>query len=67
MAHIFVDGNKRTAFYICRILLRTNGYGFRPPQDEAVDLFVKMADDKNTGITEQHVAGWIRKYAKPNP
>jgi len=26
-----------------------------------------VADDKNTGITAQHVADWIRKYATPAP
>jgi len=26
-----------------------------------------VADDKNTGITAQHVVDWIRKYATPAP
>jgi len=26
-----------------------------------------VADDKNTGITAQHVADWIRKYATSAP
>jgi len=65
-AHAFVDGNKRTAFYACGIFLTRNGYAFDAADwAEAADFFAQVADDKNTGITEQHVADWIRRRTKP--
>jgi death-on-curing protein len=64
-AHAFVDGNKRTAFYVCRVFLMDNGYTFDPPTMEAYRFLLKVADDKNERITEADVAAWIRKYAKP--
>jgi death-on-curing protein len=64
-AHAFVDGNKRTAFITCYVFLGRNGFDFNPPTDEAVELFVKAADDKHSGIGEHEVADWIRRHARP--
>ena len=65
-AHAFGDGNKRTAFYTCGIFLNRNGYSFdAPPWAEAVEFFSRVADDKNTGITVQDVADWIRQRTAP--
>lgn len=65
-AHAFGDGNKRTAFYTCGIFLTRNGYSFDASAwAEAADFFAQVADDKNTGVTVQDVADWIRQRAKP--
>jgi death-on-curing protein len=64
-AHAFNDGNKRTAFSVCAVFLMDNGYAFEPPPDEAVEMFVNIADDEHTGIGEQEVADGTRRYARP--
>ncbi len=61
--HVFVDGNQRTAFYVCRIFLTANGHAFDPPTDEAVNFFAWVADNKNTRITGYDVADWLCKYS----
>jgi death-on-curing protein len=64
-AHAFIDGNKRTAFIACYIFLGRNGYDFDPPTEEAVEIFVKAADDQHSGIGEREVASWIGRHARP--
>jgi death-on-curing protein len=66
-AHAFAHGNKRTALYVCRVFLMDNGYSFDPPMTDAYQFLLKVADNKNTAITEADVAAWIRDYAKPKP
>lgn len=65
-AHAFNDGNKRTAFYVCRIFLMENGYTFDPPTEETVEFLTQVADDRNTGITDAHVAEWLCRFAIKN-
>lgn len=56
--HIFVDGNKRTAFVSLSRFLFINGKGITATNDEVVVLMVGIAD-KHTDVTE--LAQWLEK------
>lgn len=45
-AHAFVDGNKRTAFFACVLLLRINGWHFVTEPDEGVSLIEGFASNE---------------------
>ncbi len=41
--HPFVDGNKRTAFTVCRLFLKLNGLDLNANQTEKYKIFMKLA------------------------
>ena len=55
-AHAVVDGNKRTAFVTALSFLRLNGYSFRPPPVEGVELMEDLASGK---VSEAEFANWL--------
>lgn len=55
--HPFVDGNKRTAFVVCRLFLKLNGVDLTASQPEKYDTFLKLASG---ALTENQLAEWIR-------
>lgn len=57
--HPFIDGNKRTAFVICRLFLKLNGTDLTASQEEKYDVFLKLAAGK---ISEQDLGNWIRRF-----
>ncbi len=59
--HIFVDGNKRTAFVSLSRFLHINGKLITATNDEVVVLMVGIAN-KHMDITE--LAQWIEKNTK---
>lgn len=59
--HPFVDGNKRTAYAICRVFLLLNGFDIFGDRVERYQTFWRLAQG---GITEDELAAWIRARIK---
>jgi death-on-curing protein len=57
--HPFVDGNKRTAYVVCRTFLRLNGRDLDASQEEKYLSFLRLAEGR---LTEQALAAWIREH-----
>jgi death on curing protein len=57
--HPFVDGNKRTAYVVCRTFLKLNGQDFDAPSEEKYLTFLRLAEGR---LTEEQLASWIRDY-----
>src|SRR6185295_10123280 len=57
--HPFVDGNKRTAYVVCRTFLRLNGQDLNASQEEKYLTFLHLAEGR---LTEQELAAWIRQH-----
>ncbi len=55
--HPFVDGNKRTAYVICRTFLKLNGRDIDASDIEKYQAFIGAADGT---LSEEQLAGWIR-------
>jgi death-on-curing protein len=55
--HPFVDGNKRTAFVVCRTFLRLNGQDVDATESEKYLEFIGPAEGT---IGEEELAEWIR-------
>lgn len=56
--HPFVDGNKRTAFVVCRTFLLLNGRDFEATREDKVATFIQLAAGS---IDEEALADWIRE------
>ncbi len=56
--HAFVDGNKRTAFVVCRLFLRLNGFDVRASQEEKYLTFLHLAAGS---LSETELAQWLRE------
>lgn len=59
--HPFVDGNKRTAFVVCLLFLRLNGYQVKASQDDKYETFLSLAEGR---LTEQQLATWLQDHAQ---
>ena len=57
--HPFIDGNKRTAFVVCRLFLKLNGASLTASQEEKYNIFLKLAAGD---LSEQELANWITRY-----
>ncbi len=55
--HVFVDGNKRTAFMTMTAFLRKSDVRFTPDQAHATAMFMALAAGE---ISEESLARWIR-------
>jgi death-on-curing protein len=58
--HPFVDGNKRTAFVVCRVFLILNGVDLRASQEDKYLTFLGAADGS---VSEKELADWIRSHS----
>ena len=58
--HPFVDGNKRTAYVICRTFLKLNGTDIEAAEAEKYVTFIAVADGS---MSEEALAKWIRAHA----
>lgn len=56
--HPFVDGNKRTAYVVCRTFLLLNGRDLSATSEEKYLTFLKLAEG---ALSESELAGWIRE------
>ncbi len=57
--HPFVDGNKRTAFVVCRLFLKLNGTDLTATQEDKYNIFLKLAAGD---LSEQELADWITRF-----
>ena len=60
MNHPFVDGNKRTAYVVCRTFLAINGRELVATQEEKYLTFLQLAEGR---LLEEGLADWIRRHA----
>ena len=57
--HPFVDGNKRTAWVLCRLLLKLNGCDLVADQADKSDAMLRLAAGE---CSETEFADWLRKH-----
>ena len=57
--HPFLDGNKRTAYVVCRTFLKLNDSDIEASREEKYLTFLKLA--KGT-LAETELAGWLRDH-----
>ena len=58
--HPFIDGNKRTGFVAAVLFLESNGYQFRAPEEQAVQMTVSLASGQ---ISLDHFALWLKDWS----
>ncbi|MCT3282275.1 type II toxin-antitoxin system death-on-curing family toxin [Lactiplantibacillus pentosus] len=64
--HIFVDGNKRTAFFSGIIFLYANGIQLSYTDDEAVVLILDVTTNPDTDEVMVALAEWLKAHQVPN-
>ncbi|MCT3064933.1 type II toxin-antitoxin system death-on-curing family toxin [Lactiplantibacillus pentosus] len=64
--HIFVDGNKRTAFFSGSIFLYANGIQLSYTDDEAVALILDVTTNPDTDEVMVALAEWLKAHQVPN-
>lgn len=60
--HAFIDGNKRTAFVVCRVFLIYNGLDLIATQEDRYQTFLKLAAGD---ISEAELAAWLTANTRP--
>jgi death-on-curing protein len=63
--HAFVDGNKRMAFALSVVFLRTNGYGLSVSADDAEAFLIGRVIQAKADIRE--IADWLGTHLSANP
>lgn len=58
--HAFVDGNKRTAYVVCRTFLLLNGIDLQATKEVKYLTFLNVADGS---LSETELADWIREHS----
>jgi len=58
--HPFIDGNKRTAYVVCRTFLKLNGMDLETSQENKYATFMELAEGQ---LGEADLAAWIRSIA----
>lgn len=61
--HPFVDGNKRTAYVVCRTFLVLNGWDMIGPMPDRYPVFLGLAAGE---IDEDELAAWLRRHGRPD-
>lgn len=59
--HPFIDGNKRTAYVLMRLILKLNGQDFQSQEDEKYDFVLQAAQGK---LKFDKIRGWIKSNLK---
>ncbi len=57
--HPFIDGNKRTAYVVCRTFLLLNSQDVAASAEEKYLTFLKLADGS---LDEVELADWLRRH-----
>ncbi|MGD9650687.1 MAG: type II toxin-antitoxin system death-on-curing family toxin [Dongiaceae bacterium] len=57
--HPFIDGNKRTAYVVCRLFFLMNGHNLEASTEEKYLNFYKVAAGE---ITEEEFAAWLKEH-----
>jgi death-on-curing protein len=55
--HPFVDGNKRTAFVVCRTFLKLNSHDINATE---IEKYLKFAGVAEGSVSEENLSDWIR-------
>ena len=63
MNYPFVDGNKRTAFFVTDAFLRDNGYFIDRDNDEAHAFFMSMFETSSFRFAQ--LKTWLEEYVTP--
>ncbi len=58
--HPFFDGNKRTAYIVCRAFLKLNGHDIDATDIDKYRMFLGVADGS---VSEPALAQWIRDHS----
>jgi death-on-curing protein len=58
--HAFLDGNKRTALVSTHAFLWLNRYAFLPPEAEAVQMMIGIAEDAADPVV---LSRWLAEYS----
>lgn len=61
--HPFIDGNKRTAYVVCRTLLLIYGFDLEASQEDKYLTFLKLAQGD---LPEEQLAVWLREHLASN-
>jgi death-on-curing protein len=56
--HPFLDGNKRTAYVVCRTFLLLNGLDLSASKEEKYKTFLRLAEGQ---LSEAELGAWIRQ------
>lgn len=59
--HLFIDGNKRTAFTIGALFLEINGLLLEAPEPESALVFENLADG---AMGENDLASWFKDHSR---
>lgn len=59
--HPFVDGNKRTAYVVCRTLLTLNGGHLTADVEDKYRTFLGLADGR---LSAEAFAAWLREHMR---
>lgn len=62
--HPFVDGNKRTAYVVCRTFLKLNGHDIEASAKEKYVTFWSLAAGK---LSECQLGDWLREHLADSP
>ena len=57
--HPFLNGNKRTAYALVELFLKSNGYEVSPETKDAYQFLIGVASGK---VSEDEVEGWIARH-----
>jgi len=60
--HPFIDGNKRSAYVVCRTFLLLNGWDIVGPLADRYPVFLSLAEGN---LAEDELADWLRRHARP--
>lgn len=58
----FVDGNKHTAYVVCRTFLVLNGWDLVGPLAERYPVFLGLAEGS---VSEAELTDWLRAHVRP--
>jgi death on curing protein len=61
--HPFVDGNKRTAYVVCRTFLVLNGWDLIGPLADRYPVFLGLAEGS---VSEPALADWLHAHVRPS-
>jgi len=59
--HPFVDGNKRTAYVVCRTFPALNGAGLAADAEDKYQTFLALADGR---LSAEAFAAWLREHLR---
>ena len=61
--HPFIDGNKRTAYVVCRTFLLLNGFDLTAKREERYRTFLALAAGE---LDEEGLTSWLASNTRPN-